>query len=126
MFVVTHPSADSESKARNAFLAALRNKIEFLNKNPNRDILFADLVTQTTRVLTEGRRPLRRQLAKTMQDSFPKELDLATRLADQIKSVNNWTPQEVKIMAENCLEAIGIPKFGIYSYIELNSELKLP
>lgn len=112
------PSEDIESKARNALLSPLRSKIEFLRRNPNRDILLADLVTQTTRVLTEGRRPLRRQLAKTMQDSFPTELDLATRLADQIKSVNNWTPQEVKIVAENCLDAIGIPKVGIYSYIE--------
>lgn len=112
-----NPSGDIDSKARIGFLSRIQNNLgEFLYNNPNRDILFVDLVTQSTRVLTEGRRPLRKELNKTMKEVFPKELELSNHLTDQIKAVDNWTPQEVKRVAEYCLEAIGIPRDGIYIY----------
>lgn len=110
------PSGDMELKFRNKLLSALKNKTQFLKMNPNRDILFADLVTQITRGLTEGRRTLRRDIIKTMNTTFPKELKISIRLAEQIKLVKNRTPQEVRAITEECLEVIGIPKIGIYTY----------
>jgi hypothetical protein len=70
-----NPSGDIDSKARIGFLSRIQNNLgEFLYNNPNRDILFVDLVTQSTRVLTEGRRPLRKELSKTMQEVFLRSL----------------------------------------------------
>ena len=63
---------------------------------------------------------LNHQVAKILTELFPNfspSLEFFGVGEGVAILMDRWTPQETEIVAESSLEAIGIPKIGIYFYI---------